>query len=124
MTDLAHQLAEDRAMRDSARALLDADIRHIKGDLSEQGVGERLTHRVANRASHMTDEAIDLARDNRGAVSAGIAAILLFFLRGPILDWLGLAGDDEGYGDDEDYFETDSDARRSDYEPEYEGEYQ
>jgi hypothetical protein len=49
----------------------------------------------------MLDEAADYAEDNKGKVAAGIAAVILWFARGPILDAVAtlLGEDNEEPGD-------------------------
>ena len=96
MSDLEHRLAEDKALRDAALALFKADIALVRGDLDERGLGQRITNRVGESTMEMLDEATDFAEDNKGKVAAGIAAVVLWFARGPILDALGrLIGEDE-----------------------------
>lgn len=96
MSDLDHRLAEDKALRDAALALFKADIALVRGDLDERGLGQRITNRVGESTMEMLDEATDFAEDNKGKVAAGIAAVVLWFARGPILDALGrLIGEDE-----------------------------
>ena len=96
MSDLASRFAEDKALRDAALALFKADIALVRGDLDERGLGQRITNRVGESTMEMLDEATDFAEDNKGKVAAGIAAVILWFARGPILDALGrLIGEDE-----------------------------
>ena len=96
MSDLEHRLAEDKALRDAALALFKADIALVRADLDERGLGQRITNRVGESTMEMLDEATDFAEDNKGKVAAGIAAVVLWFARGPILDALGrLIGEDE-----------------------------
>ena len=42
MTDRKARMLEDKYLRDSARALVNADIQHLKADLAHKGVGERV----------------------------------------------------------------------------------
>ena len=96
MSDLDHQLAEDKALRDAALALFKADLALVRADLAERGIGQRIADRLGEGAMDMLDEAVDYAEDNKGKVAAGIAAVVLWFARRPILDALGrLIGDDE-----------------------------
>ena len=96
MSDLEHRLAEDKALRDAALALFKADIALVRADLDERGLGQRITNRVGESTMEMLDEATDFAEDNKGKVAAGVAAVVLWFARGPILDALGrLIGEDE-----------------------------
>jgi hypothetical protein len=96
VSDLEHRLAEDKALRDAALALFKADIALVRADLDERGLGQRITNRVGESTMEMLDEATDFAEDNKGKVAAGVAAVVLWFARGPILDALGrLIGEDE-----------------------------
>ena len=96
MSDLEHRLAEDRALRDAALALFKADIALVRADLAERGVGQRIADRIGESTMDMLDEATDFAEDNKGKLAAGIAAVILWFARGPILDGLGgLIGDED-----------------------------
>jgi hypothetical protein len=90
------RLAEDRELRDAALALFKADLALVRADLAERGLGQRIADRLGESAMDMLDEGIDYAEDNKGQVAAGIAAVVLWFARRPILDALGrLIGDDE-----------------------------
>jgi hypothetical protein len=100
MSDLEHRLAEDRVVRDAALDLFKADIALIRADLNERGVGARISDRIGESTLEMVDEAADYAEANRGKVAAGIAAVILWFMRGPIIDALARLFDDED-GDNE-----------------------
>ena len=96
MSDLEQRLAEDRVLRDAALDLFRADLALIRGDLKERSVGGRVADRLSESALEMVAEAADYAEANKGKVAAGIAAVVLWFARGPILDALagGLADED------------------------------
>ena len=105
------RLAEDKALRDAALALFKADLALVRADLAERGLGQRIADRVGESTLEMLDEATDFAEENKGKVAAGIAAVILWFARGPILDALGrLIGSDE---DDAEPADADS---RSDHD--------
>lgn len=101
MSELERRLAEDKALRDSARRLFKADLGLVRGDLAERPVGARLGDRVSDAAMDILDDAVDYAQTHRVTVAAGIAAVVLWFARGPILDaierWLGI--DEDGHDD-------------------------
>ena len=111
MSDLEHRLVEDKALRDAALALFKADLALARADLDERGLGKRISDRVGESTMDMLDEAVDFAEDNKGKVAAGIAAVILWFARGPILDALGRLvvtdengeepGDDAGRSEDD-----------------------
>jgi hypothetical protein len=98
---LAHQLAEDRALRDAALALFKADLRFIRDDLDHRGIGERVADRLGDGAKEFIDDAVDYAGDHKSVVTAAIAAVVLWFARAPILHALGelFDSDDDEAGD-------------------------
>jgi hypothetical protein len=96
LSKVGDRLAEDKALRDAALALFKADLTMVRADLNERGLGPRIADRVGESTMDMLDDAVDYAEDNKGKVAAGIAAVVLWFARGPILDALGrLIGSDE-----------------------------
>ena len=101
-------MLEDKYLRDSARALVEADIQHIKADFAHKSLGERAMDRVTEGAMDLYEEAIDVAEDNKGALAALIAAVVVWFARNPLLEVFGL-GSDEG---DEEWDETGEDPER------------
>lgn len=100
MTDPKSQMIEDRYLRDSARALLDADIEQVKASLEYKSIGQRAVERVKDTAVDAYDDARDLAEHNKGAVAAIVAAIVLWLARNPILDLLGFDREEEENNDD------------------------
>lgn len=96
MSELERRLAEDKALRDSALALFKADLALVRADLEARGVGARVAARLGEGTMETLDDAVDYAEANKGKVAAGIAAVLLWFARGPILDALGRLIGDEG----------------------------
>lgn len=103
MTDRRARMIEDRYLRDSARALVEADIKYLKADVAFKGIGSRAVDRVRDSAYEFYDEAIDVAENNKGALAALLAAVVVWFARNPILALFGLGeeADDEGPESDE-----------------------
>ena len=95
MSDRKAQMIADRYLRDSARALVDADIAHIKADFAHKSLGQRAMDRVTEGAMGLYDEAIEVAEDNKGALAALVAAVVVWFARNPLLSLLGLGENDE-----------------------------
>ena len=95
MSDRKTRMIEDRYLRDSAKALVEADIKHLKADFAHKSLGERAVDRFTLGAMDLYEEAIEVADDNKGALSALIAAIAVWFARNPILSLLGLSSEDE-----------------------------
>lgn len=94
MTALRDAMIQDRNLRDTARALVDADIRNLRADLSTKGLAERAMDRVSTSASAVYDEAIEVAADHKGALAAIAAALVLWFARHPLL--AAVTGEDDG----------------------------
>lgn len=93
---LSRQLAEDRALRDAALALFKTDLQFIQTDLRQRGLGERMVDRLGEGAKEFLDDAVDYAGSHKSVVTAGLAAVVLWFARGPILRSLeDLAGIEE-----------------------------
>ena len=86
MTLSRQQVIEDRHLRDAARALVEADIANLRADIAAKGIKERALDRVAEGASDVYDEAMEVAADNKGALAAIVAALVLWFARHPILE--------------------------------------
>lgn len=89
MSDRRTRMLEDKYLRDSAKALVTADIDNLKADFAQKSLGERALDRVTEGAMDIYEEAIDVAEDNKGALAALIAAVVVWFARNPILDALG-----------------------------------
>lgn len=96
MTPLPDRFIEDRALRDAARAVLTDDLARLRENLSEQGLASRvsssvsstITGRMKAGARDVLAQARAQAGDHKGVLALLIGAIILFFARGPILDWL------------------------------------
>lgn len=88
MSDRLTRMRQDRHLRNSAKALVEADIEHLKNSLSRKSLTDRAVDRLAGGASEVYDEAMDVAADNKGALAAILAALLMWFARNPILDAL------------------------------------
>ena len=95
---LERQLREDRALRNAARALFDADIAHLKASLSGKSISSRIVDRIGEGASEVLDEAMEVADNHKGVIATLIAAIVLWFARHPIIDLL--TEDDEAEAED------------------------
>ena len=103
MSARRQRMLEDRYLRDSARALVDADIKHLKSNFANKSLGERAIDRIREGASDLYEEAIDVADDNKGALAALIAAVVVWFARNPILQIFGFG--EQADEDNDDYGE-------------------
>ena len=90
MTDRRLRMLEDKHLRDSASALVEADVEHIKADFANKGMAKRALFRLRENAGELYDEALDVADSNKGAVAAVFAALVVWFARNPLLDMVGL----------------------------------
>ncbi len=90
MTDRRLRMLEDKHLRDSARALVEADVEHIKADFANKGMAKRALFRLRENAGELYNEALDVADSNKGAVAAVFAALVVWFARNPLLDMVGL----------------------------------
>jgi hypothetical protein len=106
MTALPPSFLEDRALRDAARAVLEEDVARLRASLAEQGVASRVsssvgttvTSRIRTGASDVLAQARQSASDNPGIIAAVIGAILLWLMRGTLLDVIDTmleGGDDD-----------------------------
>jgi hypothetical protein len=108
MTPLPDRFVQDRALRDAARALLADDLTRLRESLSEKGIASRVSSSVSTTISdRMRAGARDVlaqaqaqAGDHKGVLALLIGAIILFFARGPILDWLEDSADADQFDDD------------------------
>lgn len=99
--DQRRRMASDRHLRNSARALLAADVDHLRNNLSTKSFAARALDRINEGATELYDEAVEMAEDNKGALAALVAAILVWFARNPILEMLGLRDEEAEDYDEE-----------------------
>ncbi|MFL0670537.1 MAG: hypothetical protein ACJLS3_03625 [Erythrobacter sp.] len=98
MTSLPKRYVEDKALRDAAKGVLEADVAHFKAALAEQGiagrVGAQITGKVKNRitagAHDVIEQAKSAAEDHRGVLAVLVGALILWLAREPLLGLLGL----------------------------------
>jgi hypothetical protein len=93
MADLERQLEEDRALRNSARALFRKELGHVSREVRPGAIGERIANRVGEKADDVADAAVDFAEGHGKTVAAAVigalAAAGLWFAREPIAEGLG-----------------------------------
>lgn len=85
MSRLASEVLAARDRRDAARALFDQRATTIRGDLAAKGVGARIIDSVTGSASAGLDEALNIANSHRGIIAGTIVALVLWFLRPPLI---------------------------------------
>lgn len=86
MAGSKQQLREDRAIRDAARALVKADMAHLKQDLSGKSLKDRMFGPVSDGAKDVLERAGEAADNNRGVLAALVGAVVLWFARNPIME--------------------------------------
>ncbi len=102
MTHLPVHFIEDRALRDAARAVVTDDIERLRANLGEEGIASRVSSGVSSTISgrfrsgarDVLAQARARAGDHTGVLGVLIGAIILWFAREPIIDWLDRLGDD------------------------------
>ena len=96
------RLAEFRALRDEAWAVVRADVDALRVDLSATGIGERIKDRAADEAEAAWDSARDVASEHKGVIAGTLLALTAWLLRGPIGDALSalFGSEDEDDNDD------------------------
>lgn len=92
--DLEIQLREDRAVRNTAKALLGADVAHLRASLTNRSISSRIFHRIGDGAAEVFDEAVEVAEDHKGVLVTLLAAVMLWFARHPILALVSGKNDD------------------------------
>lgn len=102
MNSLPQRFVEDKALRDAAKAVVDADLAIVKTSFAEQGVGGlvrgkitgKIKRRISTGARDVLDQATAQASDHPGVLAVLVGAVILWFARAPLLEWLGFG--DEG----------------------------
>ena len=64
------QMREDRAVRNAARALVDADIAQLKNTFSGKSLAKRVTDRVSEGSKDIFEEAVDAAEGVQAIIAA------------------------------------------------------
>ena len=66
---LERQLREDRALRNAARALFEADLAHLRASLAGKSISSRIAERIGEGASDVLDEAMASERAVRTTIA-------------------------------------------------------
>lgn len=85
MSDPAERFREDRDTRQAARAVFDAGVTQVKGDLAARGIGGRIADKAGDEAKAALGEAIEVAKDSKGIIAGTVAALTLWTFRVPLL---------------------------------------
>lgn len=99
------QLEEDRALRNSARALFRNELSRVRKEVAPRALGERLADNVGEKIDAASDKALGFARRRGGAIAAAggaiAAAVGLWFARKPLIERLRPSGAEDGNFDEE-----------------------
>ncbi|GAB7555711.1 hypothetical protein NRB_52320 [Novosphingobium sp. 11B] len=82
----AAQVLVDRAARDAAKAKFDGHYQAFKADMDERGISGRIADEALDQAKLMFDEAVAVVEEHPAAIGGTLAALVLWFLRNPIID--------------------------------------
>jgi hypothetical protein len=88
MSDRLQRLAEDRAARNAAREIFNANLKNVVGDLEARGIGERIAGRATREVRELADQALDVAKNSKGVIAGTVAALTLWLLRRPLIAWI------------------------------------
>lgn len=82
------ELKELKALRDTARAVFQADVDIVRGEYAPKAIATRASQRAADKAMDLADTALDAAERHRGALIGGVAAVVggavLWLVREPV----------------------------------------
>ncbi|MFC3099388.1 hypothetical protein [Altererythrobacter lauratis] len=99
MSPLKLRLIEDRAMRDAARAMVEADLARLKDGVAVHGLASRTAHAGSDYLRIMGQGALDLVREDKaragGYAALGAAALAAWLFRDTLAEavrglWDGL----------------------------------
>jgi hypothetical protein len=78
--------------RNAAHRAVRLRLAQVQEDLAARGVGGR----IADRAGEAVADAAEVANEHKAVVAGTLAALILWFLRRPLVEWLnGLWGSDD-----------------------------
>lgn len=78
-------IAESRALRNDARAIVTAHLDAVRTDLSAQSIGQRIKHKASQEAIEVIDETRAVAADNKLVIGATAATLAGWFARKPLI---------------------------------------
>lgn len=123
MKNVKRQLREDKALRDAARELIDANIAHMRELISPAQLRAQATDSIAKKeqsaksgVKSALQSTAKQANDKKGYLAAGAGALIVWFARKPILALVdviaqNLVKDSEESSDEIDASETEQNDR-------------
>jgi hypothetical protein len=100
-------LEEAKIARNAAQEALQLQLAQVREDLAARGIGGR----IADRAGEAVADAAEVANENKGVIAGTLAALAVWFLRGPIIGLLTRLWE---RGEDDDDRDEDDDERNDD----------
>lgn len=88
MADIDTQLQQDRASRDAARRLLEADLGVLRGDTKDHGLKQRAAAGMSETSRTLAGQAARYAGEHPLAIGGIVTAILLIVFRNTLFDVL------------------------------------
>ncbi|WP_347303824.1 hypothetical protein V5740_04170 [Croceibacterium sp. TMG7-5b_MA50] len=85
MKPIDAQMAEDLALRDAAKRLLDADIAYIREDVAQRGPGARIACRIGDAALDTFDDATAWGNEHRSLLLGVATVAVAWFARKPLM---------------------------------------
>jgi hypothetical protein len=96
---MGEALEQAKIARNAAQEALQLQLARVREDLAVRGIGGR----IADRAGEAMADAAEVANENKGVIAGTLAALAIWFLRGPIISLLArLWEDGEEDSDDDD----------------------
>lgn len=83
-----NSLAQVRARRDRARKILLDRLGGVRTSLSPNAIKADLASKARRETAEALETALDVAAESKGIIAATAAAIVLWFLRNPIIAWI------------------------------------
>ena len=81
----AVQLAEAKALRNAARALVEADVARLRSAIDQRSIPARAMDRATEGAVDVFEQVSDAAARHKGVIAALIGAMALWLARHPLL---------------------------------------
>lgn len=85
MTNIKQKLREDKALRDDARALVEAGVEQVRTVVSSGQLKGRATEQVSGKANKAVKVAGKTADQNKEYIAAAAGALILWLARKPIM---------------------------------------
>jgi hypothetical protein len=86
VSDSADPITDERDARDFAKAAFTGRYLRLREGLAEKGIGARVVDDVKGKAKAAANEAVEIARENKGVVAATAGALVVWVLRKPLLE--------------------------------------